>query len=284
MYKRIKMLLTTISPRLMTRIMYFYNFHRILNIKKPENINEKLQYLKLVIYYENPLITRCIDKYQVRSYIEEKGLSSLLPKFIDVGTSVETLRNNWHLYPEKFVVKCNHGCGYNILVSDKKSFDVNNVADTIQKWLYEDYWKIYCETQYKDIEKRFLVEEYLDDDIKTYKFYCFNGNPKVCYISTNGENGEKDLYLDYFDMEWNWLPITLEGHKHSAKKSDKPVSFEKMKDLATKLSDDFPFVRVDLYEVDGKVYFSELTFIPTGGNMKLTPKSVLDEWGDMLEL
>ena len=85
-------------------------------------------------------------------------------------------------------------------------------------------------------------------------------------------------------MDWNWLPITLEGHEHDKQKSEKPIGFEKMKKLAAQLSKDFPFVRVDLYDVEGKVYFSELTFIPTGGNMKLTPASVLNEWGNKLKL
>ena len=148
----------------------------------------------------------------------------------------------------------------------------------------EDFWKIYCEPQYKDIERRIIVEEYLGNDIQTYKFYCFNGKPMVLYISSNGENGEKDLYLDYYDMEWNWLPISLEGHEHAKAKTMKPKNFEKMIDVAENLSLDFPFVRVDLYNLDGRIYFSELTFIPTGGNMKLSPKSVLEEWGSWLQL
>lgn len=176
-------------------------------------------------------------------------------------------------------MKCNHGCAYNILVSDKNKYDVEQVVMTIDKWLHEDYWKVYSEPQYKNVSKRFIVEQYLADDIQTYKFYCFNGTPEVCYISTNGENGEKNLYLDYFDMDWNWLPISLDGHKHDKCPITKHTSFEQMKELAANLSKDFPFVRVDLYDVNGRIYFSELTFIPTGGNMKLTPVSVLKEWG-----
>mgnify|MGYP002732100469 FL=1 len=284
MNKKIKMVMSTISPSLMTRIMYFHNFHKPLNTRSPKDINEKLQYLKLKTYYNNSTVTRCVDKYKVRDYIKEQGLSELLPNFIGAGSDAEEIREHWDEYPNQFVIKCNHGCGYNILVSDKRKFDVNDVVATISNWLREDYWKIYCEPQYKDVPKRFIIEEYLADDIKTYKFYCFNGSPEVCYISTNGENGEKDLYLDYFDMDWNWLPITLEGHEHDKQKIEKPIGFEKMKKLAAQLSKDFPFVRVDLYDVEGKVYFSELTFIPTGGNMKLTPASVLNEWGNKLKL
>lgn len=284
MNNKIKMILSSISPNLTTRLMYFYNFHKVLNLNNPKDINEKLQYLKLKTYYNNPIVTKCVDKYAVRSYLEEKGFSKLLPKFIDCGVNANQIRDNWNKYPNKFVVKCNHGCGYNILVDDKNKFDVENVVKQIDQWLKEDFWKIYCEPQYKFIEKRFLVEEYLADDIKTYKFYCFNGVPEVCYISSNGENGEKDLYLDYFDMNWNHLPISLHGHEHDKRPIDRPTSLDEMIKLSKELSKDFPFVRVDLYDVEGKVYFSELTFIPTGGNMKLTPKSIISEWGDKLTL
>ena len=131
--------------------------------------------------------------------------------------------------------------------------------------MHEDFWKIYCETQYKDVSKAILVEEFLADEIQTYKFYCFNGEPKIAYVSSNGENGEKDLYLDYFDENWNWLDITLTTHLHSKKPIPKPQNYDAMKNIARELSKGFPFVRVDLYNIDGVIKFSELTFVPTGG-------------------
>ena len=198
--------------------------------------------------------------------------------------AAEEVRDDWPKFPERFVIKCNHGCGYNILVADKKKIDLNGAIKQLDIWMKADFWKTYCEPQYKDIERHIIVEEYLGDDIQTYKFYCFNGRPKVLYISSNGEDGEKDLYLDYYDMGWNWLPISLGGHAHAKEKAMKPKNFEKMVEVAAGLSSEFPFVRVDLYNVDGRIYFSELTFIPTGGNMKLEPKSVLKEWGSWLQL
>lgn len=196
----------------------------------------------------------------------------------------EDIRKDWSGFSNQFVVKCNHGCGYNILVTNKEETDLNQVLKQLNTWMEEDFWKIYCEPQYKDIKRYIIVEEFLGDDIQTYKFYCFNGRPRVLYISANGENGEKDLYLDYYDMQWNWLPISLEGHEHAKLKAKKPKHFDKMVELAEELSSEFPFVRVDLYNVDGVIYFSELTFIPTGGNMKLKPESVLDEWGSWLHI
>lgn len=198
--------------------------------------------------------------------------------------AAEQVQDDWPKFPERFVIKCNHGCGYNILVADKEKIDLNGAIKQLDIWMKEDFWKTYCEPQYKDIERHIIVEEYLGDDIQTYKFYCFNGRPKVLYISSNGEDGEKDLYLDYYDMGWNWLPISLRGHEHAKEKAMKPKNFEKMVEVAAGLSSEFPFVRVDLYNVDGRIYFSELTFLPTGGNMKLEPKSVLGEWGSWLQL
>lgn len=280
----VKKMLCNVSPKLATEIMYFYNFKRPLNLKNPQDINEKLQYLKLHTYYENPVITQCVDKYRVRDYLKGKEYEYLLPGFLGGYMAAEEVREDWPKFPEQFVIKCNHGCGYNILVTNKKELDLNQIIKQLIIWMREDFWKIYCEPQYKDIERRIIVEEYLGNDIQTYKFYCFNGKPMVLYISSNGENGEKDLYLDYYDMEWNWLPISLEGHEHAKAKTMKPKNFEKMIDVAENLSLDFPFVRVDLYNLDGRIYFSELTFIPTGGNMKLSPKSVLKEWGSWLQL
>lgn len=283
--KRLKMCLSGISPILTTKLMYYYNFKKKLNLHHPYGINEKLQYLKLKTYYNNKKITECVDKFKVRKYLENIGLQEILPKLIGGGyETVDNIKKEWDKYPPKFVIKCNHGCGYNILVTDKKKADINKIMLQLDLWMHEDFWKIYCEPQYKNVKKCIIVEEYLADDIQTYKFYCFNGSPEVVYVSSNGENGEKDLYLDYFDLNWNWLPITLDKHKHKKKNNVKPKNFEGMLEMARKLSKDFPFVRVDLYNVDGVIYFSELTFIPTGGMMKLHPEKVISEWGNKLML
>lgn len=219
-------------------------------------------------YYNNPVVTQCVDKYRVRAYLEERGFANILPKLIIGGiTDPEEIRIHWKDFPDSFVIKCNHGCGYNILVRDKSKVNVDKVVKQIAEWIKEDYWKYYCEPQYKNVKKCILVEQYLADDIQTYKFYCFNGNPKVLYVSENGPNGEKDLYLDYYDMEWNHLDLTLGDHLHAEKLTEKPKNLEEMVELARKLSEDFPFVRVDLYDVDGSVYFSELTFIPSISNL-----------------
>ena len=181
-------------------------------------------------------------------------------------------------------MKCNHGCGYNIICPDKEKLDKKYAEKLLKKWLEEDFWTLFAEPQYKFIEKKIIVEEYLGQDIHTYKFYCFNGIPKVGYMSSNGENGEYDKYYDFFDMVWNHLDVVLNGHEHYPGVLDKPEGFEEMKQLAEKLSHDIPFVRIDLYDIEGKIYLSEFTFVPTGGYMKLEPEGTSEEWGSWLNI
>ena len=134
------------------------------------------------------------------------------------------------------------------------------------------------------IKKGFFVEEYLSENIRDFKFYCFNGRPRTLQAASDGEDGQVCYYVDIFDMDWNLLPVTLGGHGHKTPPPERPESFSEMKRIAEALSEDFPFVRVDLYDVRGKVYFGELTFSPTANLMKLEPEETLDEWGKWLVL
>jgi hypothetical protein len=219
-----------------------------------------------------------VDKYRARAYVEEQGLAEILPVLIGGGyNSPEEISLEWERLPNQFVIKYNHGCGYNILVNDKHEFNSDAIVEQLHKWSKEDYWKIYGETQYKFIEKKIIIEEYLGDDIQSYKFLCFNGRPEVLYVSDMG-------YLDFFDLDWNWLPISLGTHDHASKPISKPKNLLRMIDIAKKLSSNFPFVRVDLYNINDKIYFSELTFIPTGGVMKLNPPEIAIEWGEKIQL
>lgn len=279
-YKR--RVLSTIAPRYVSARLYQNMFGKPLDLKKPRDINEKLQYLKLYTYKNNSVITQCSDKYRIREYIHKKGMEKLLPKLYGVYDKPSQIE--WDKLPDSFMIKCNHGSGYNILCSDKKEIHRDEIEHKLKKWLKEDYWKEYGELQYKYIKKKIIIEEYLGKNIYTYKFYCFNGKPKVCYISSNGENGEYDKYIDYFDMQWNRLGITLKGHDNYPGEIECPKRLEEMIRTAEKLSEEFPFVRVDLYNINGNIYISELTFIPTGGFMSLEPSKTSEEWGGWLKL
>lgn len=186
----------------------------------------------------------------------------------------------WDELPQQFAIKCNHACGTNIIVKNKRSLDIADAIKKLNAWMKMDYW-IAGEVQYKFIQKKIIIEEYLGDgtDLKTIKFFCFNGEPKVSYLSM-----DEDHYLDYYDMNFVWLPYSLHGHEHYPGELTKPATFDRMVEIARDLSRDFPFVRVDLYDSKGTIYISELTFVPTGGYMKINPSNVLKEWGDWLEL
>lgn len=274
----IKIILTRISPKLETAINYKFTMGEWLDWKEPQNINAKLQVLKCTHYYNNPEITQCIDKYEIRQWLKEKGLDYLCPQLYGVYENPDDI--NWNELPESFVVKCNHTCGANVIVPNKKNLDIQEAKIKLKKWYKENYWSA-GEVQYKYIRKRIIAEEFLGDgdDLKTYKFFCFNGVPKVLYVSI-----DEDRYINYYDMEFNKLPYKLEGHDNYTGTIEKPKTFYEMVSLSKELSKRFPFVRVDLYDSFGKVYISELTFIPTAGFMKISPPNTIYEWGKWLDL
>jgi len=273
-----KIILATISPKLQANIRYKYVTGQWIDWKNPQDFNAKINYLKLNDYYKNPVITKCVDKYRIREYLAEKNLLELTPKLYGVYDKPEDIE--WDSFPEKFVVKCNHACGTNIIVKDKSKLDVNAATKQLKKWMKIDLWRE-GELQYKFIEKKIIVEEYLEngEEFETYKFYCFNGEPKVLYVSTND-----DYYLSYFDMDYNRLPIKKHGCEPIKGHDEKPLHWDDMLRVSRLLSKDFPFVRVDLYDTPEKIYISELTFIPTGGNMRLDSQDRLNEWGSWIQL
>lgn len=279
---QLKRWIAAISPKTATEIIFYKNFKKKLDLKNPKDLNEKLQWLKLNTYYRNNVITTCVDKSRARIYLEKRGLEDLCPRVYGVYDRAEEIP--WDELPDSFVLKCNHGSGMNILCSDKKKLDIKEAEKRLNQWLKCDFWKEYAEVQYRFVPHKIVVEELLDPRILTYKFYCFNGVPKIVYIQSDGEKGEPEKYIDYFDISWNWKNITLSGHENAPIHPAKPVNYEAMIEIAKKLSKEFPFVRVDLYNLDGKIYFSELTFIPTGGLMKIKPEGTINEWGTWLKI
>ena len=246
-----------VAPVYGTKRVFFYTMGKRLDLDNPRDINEKIQYLKLNDYRNNPMITRCIDKYEVRGYLSELGYERLLPKLYGVFSNVRQI--DWGVIPEQFVLKCTHGSGYNIICNDKEDLDKRNAVKQLNKWMHEYYGRRSAEVQYRHIKPRIIAEEFLGEKINTYKFYCFNGVPRVMYVSFMGEDGEKDKYIDFYDMDCNRLDLKLEGHDNSPYDFDMPDSFEEMKKISGDLSKDFKFVRVDLYEVSRRIYFGSIT-------------------------
>lgn len=153
-----KTFLSITNPKLETEISYRFSFNKKLDLKNPKTINEKLLWLKLNTYNNNDVVTNCIDKYKIREYIHSKGLDELLPKLYGVYDSADDI--DWESLPNSFVIKCNHGCGYNILVKDKKTFNKNAAVEQLNAWMKEDYWKLSAEIQYNTLKRKLLLKNF----------------------------------------------------------------------------------------------------------------------------
>lgn len=250
-------------PTLATRVIFWRVLHRRLNLSKPKRLDDKIQWLKLNTYRDNTLVMRCADKYLVREYVKSRGCGQILNELIGVWDSPDEI--DWNALPDRFVLKCNHGCGYNFLCTDKGAENWQVVKGKLNTWLAEDYWKKRVELQYKSIPKKVICEKFLGDgnSLYDYKFYCFNG--KACYamVCVGREFGWPRFY--FYDREWRFCPITKDGISDGDPGIAEPQNFREMIRVADVLASPFPFVRVDLYNVDGKIYFGELTFTPAAG-------------------
>jgi len=275
-------IITRISPLLASKIMYRVKMHKKLNIKKPETFNEKISFLKLYNYpYDNRIID-CTDKYKVRNYIKSKGLEKILVKLYGCWDSVEKI--DFNELPKSFVLKCNHGCGYNILCKDKKNLNIKEIKEKLNSWLKEDFSLVSGEPHYKRIQRRIICEEYLEDEILDYKFFCFNGNPEFFYIAQNVEGDFHNMQSDFFYCDGTLADFYRTDHKRFEKLPKIPSNLDEMIKISRKLSEDFEFVRVDLFNVNGKIYFSELTFSPCSGFMPISPENIDLKYGKMIDL
>ncbi len=278
--------LTLISPMLNTKVTYRCKFKRKLDLKKPITLNDKILWLKFNTYWNNPVVKQCADKYRVREYIKQKGCSELLIELIGVYYDVKDI--NWDTLPEQFVIKLNIGCGYNIIVDNKNKLNIQKTKKKLRRWLKANYYYLgYSEMQYKDVEPCILIEKYMCDENGStpidYKFYCMNGKSNMVMVCVDREEGQLAKYF-YLDKEWRLLPYGEDVENEPDRIIEKPEKIELAFEYAEKLSQDFPFVRCDLYIIQGKVYFGELTFTPSGG-MDITISKETDYiWGKQLLL
>jgi len=242
---------------------YAHRWKLDVNLENPTTIQDKLFWLNF--YDQDIRKSRCADKLLVREYAKEKlGFDINIP-ILKVYDSVDDI--NLDELPDKFVIKCNHGSSMNIVVKDKSSFDFEKAKDKLRKWMSIDYALYnHYEFHYHDIQHKILIEEYKEDlktnELRDYKFSCFNGVPKVmCAITNLFKHNET---TNYYDMDFNPLTdMSLIYHPANYNvQIDKPKGFEKMIEYATKLSQDFKYVRVDFFSINGDVYLSEMTFTP----------------------
>lgn len=273
-------LLNWLSDKSYIKLIYRSNMGKKLNLKNPSSFNEKLQWLKL--YDRNPLYTKLVDKYEVRKFVEERvGIEYLIP-LIGVWDDVNDV--DFNVLPNQFVLKCNHDSGGWIICKDKSKLNINESRKFLNKRLKRNFFWNAREWPYKNIKRRIICEEYMVDEsgteLKDYKFFCFNGKCEAIFIAS--ERGT-DTRFDFFDRNFNHLPFT-NGHPNSNKKIFKPKNFETMISIAEKLSEGIPQVRVDLYNVNGKILFGEMTFFHYGGKKPFRPEKY-DYWlGSFIKL
>lgn len=250
---------------------YFSAMGKTLDLKDPHRYTEKLQWQKL--YDRNPLYHKLVDKAGVKAYVAALiGEEHIIPT-LGVWERVEDI--DWAALPEKFVLKCTHDSGSTVVCTDKASFDREAACRKLAACLRIDYWRRDREWAYKGVKPRIIAEKYVGSAPRDYKFYCFNGKPEVMYVASGREIG--DTRFDFFDMGYRHLDIRSSLHPNADVRPVRPQLFEEMKSLAARLSAGFLQVRVDFYEVDGRVLFGEYTFYQGSGLEPFEPEGA-DEW------
>lgn len=273
-------LLRLIPDKAYLKLQYKLNFGKKLNLKSPETFNEKLQWLKL--YDRKSEYVQLVDKYRVREYIANKiGKEYLIP-LIGVWDKFEDI--DFAKLPNQFVLKCNHDSGSVIICKDKNTFNFEKAKVKLSRGLKRNLYYFGREWCYKDVPPRIIAEEYLVDDsgdeLKDYKIFCFNGEPRIILVCAD-RFSSGGLRENFYDTNWNLLNLQRPKHPNTEYSVSKPESLDIMLSLARTLSQNIPFVRVDFYEVDGKVYFGEMTFFPASGFGLFTPEEwdyKLGEW------
>lgn len=295
MFKRVKLLesprdvlgwaMYRLCPNLMSdrfRLEMFYLFEKRkhLNLDHPVTYNEKLQWLK--IYDRNPLYTKLVDKYLVKDWVKSKiGENYVIPTIKRYASpdqiDLDTL-------PNQFVLKCNHDSGSVVICKDKTLFDLDAAKEKLTKCLKTSPYQSYFEWAYRDVPRCIIAEQFMmeegNDDLMDYKFFCFNGKPEIMYMS---RDHSREVTTDFFDMDFNHLPMRMQAPP-SKVCPQKPEQFEKLKELASCLSQDIPHVRVDFYVINGKIYFGEMTFYHCGGMVDVQPYEWNVRLGEMIDL
>lgn len=248
------------SPETVSKLYFRHELGYPLDLKEPKTFNEKLQWLKLYYWPKEPEAIACADKFAVREHIRRAGREELLNELLFTWDSADEI--DWAALPQQFALKCNHGCGYNIICHDKADWDEKTVKATFHKWMHEDFGEFNAEPHYDKIPKKILCEKYLGKDVINYNIYVFNG--KAVFFSVAGGLGDGiGEHLTYYNADGTLAPF--KNKNYPVREEQLSPLLGQMVQTAEELSKGFPMVRVDLFDVDGKMVLSELTFTPGGG-------------------
>lgn len=259
-------LLSWMSDKANVKLIYRLRTGKALDLKNPETFNEKLQWLK--VYDHNPRYTNLVDKVTAKQVVGRLiGEEHIVP-IIKTWEKAEQI--DLSMLPDQFVLKCNHDQGSVVIVRDKRKLNLNETVDFFKKRLKKNNYFSTREFGYKGIIPLVFAENFLGESIRDYKFYCFHGEPLFLYVG-QGLTCDHSLKIDYFDLDWNPMPFYRTDYERLGK-VPKPRHFEEMKEIAKVLSKDVPFVRIDLFEENSTVFFSEFTLCPASGFMPFVPE------------
>lgn len=278
--KSILAVLRYLPDRAFLELKFYTRMGQRLNLEDPKTFSEKLQWLKL--HDRRPEYTTMVDKSLVKDYVAERIGSDYVIPTLGVWDRFEDI--NLDLLPDQFVLKCTHDSGGLVICRNKAQFDWEAAREKINQCLKTNYYYHCREWPYKNVKPRILAERYMEDEaqgeLRDYKFFCFHGEPKLLFIATDRQTAGEETKFDFFDMDFQHLDLR-NGHPNAAVPPEKPVNFEKMKELAAVLSKNIPHLRVDFYEVNGKVYFGELTFSHWSGMVPFDPPEwdrIMGDW------
>lgn len=276
-------LLKFLPDKMYLSILYRAHLGKKINWKSPKTFNEKLQWLK--VYDRNPVYSTMVDKYEAKQYVAGRiGSQYVVPLLAGPWDSFEEI--DFGALPDQFVLKTTHDCGGVWICKDLKTMEHQAAKAFLEKHLKRDYYTTGREWPYKNVKPRIFAEAFLpglEGDLRDYKFFCFNGVPKLMFIASERQSKDQETKFDFFDMDFNHLPI-INGHPNSSNPVLRPVNFELMKELAAVLSQGVPQLRVDFYECEGKLYLGELTFSHWGGFVPFEPEEWDEKIGSWIQL
>jgi len=265
-------------------LMYLAKMKKVMHWRSPVTFNEKLQWLKL--YDRKMEYTHMVDKHKAKKYVADKVGEEYIIPTLGVWERFEDI--DFDALPDQFVLKCTHDSGGLVICRDRKTFDIGEAKVKIEKSLKNNFFYYGREWPYKNVKPRIIAEQYMEENysvdmakekqhrsaqvevegLTDYKFYCFDGKPEFLYIS-KGLEDHSTARISFVTMDWKFAPYMRSDYMPFEELPPRPQGFDEMVRLAKELSKGFPFLRVDLYQIGNKVYFSELTFSPCSGFMPL---------------
>lgn len=277
-------IIKTISPVNYVKFQYKYITHNKLNLKNPTRYTEKLQYLRLFTYPKNDEVSRCAGRVTVRDYVKELGYENYLIPIFGIYNNFDEI--DFDKLPDQFVMKCSHACAFNLIVKNKNELDIKLAKKKFDKWLKIDYGKKTLERHYSKIKPQIIIEKYLIEEGEPlpveYKIHVFNGVAKNMYVVTGRGN---DIRYNNYYIDWTTFDGSqFNGWKKNEGGNKKPSNWNEMVKFAELLANKFPFVRVDIYNINGQIYFSEMTFTPAKGTLILDDDKCDFEMGEWLNI